>query len=256
MLRYGIPEFRVPRDILDQEIAWIQKSGVQIKTDHRVERTDELFESGFDAVYVAIGTQLARAIPIKGIDLPIVLHGLDFLKAVNRKENPRLKSRVVVLGGGNVAIDVAMTAVRQGAEDVHLVCLEQREEMPANAHEIRTAEEEGIVIQNGWGPVKITADNQITLKCCTRVFNTEGKFNPQYDETRTQTFDVDHVILAIGQAADLTCILAVDRIDIERGLICVDATTSATRDPRIFAGASDQQQGDTFARGSHATQSK
>ncbi len=236
MLRYGIPEFRLPRDILDQEIGWIQKAGVQIKTNHRVERADELFASGFHAVYVAIGTQLARAIPIAGIDLPVVLHGLDFLKAVNRKENPRLKSRVVVLGGGNVAIDVAMTALRQGAADVRMVCLEQREEMPANAAEIRAAEEEGIAIENGWGPLKITADNRIALKCCTRVFDTEGRFNPQYDETRTRTFDVDHVILAIGQAADLTCVMAVDRIDIERGLICVDGSTSATQDPRIFAG--------------------
>ncbi|MEJ2156194.1 MAG: FAD-dependent oxidoreductase [Desulfobacteraceae bacterium] len=236
MLRYGIPEFRLPREILDQEIGWIQKSGVRIKTDHRIERADELFASGFDAVYVAIGTQLARAIPIEGIDQPIVLHGLDFLKAVNREENPRLKRRVVVLGGGNVAIDVAMTALRQGAVDIHMVCLEQRDEMPANANEIRTAEEEGIVIENGWGPVKITADNQITVKCCTRVFDAQGRFNPQYDETRTKTFDVDHVILAIGQAADLTCVMAVDQIDIERGLICVDASTAATQDPRIFAG--------------------
>jgi NADPH-dependent glutamate synthase beta subunit-like oxidoreductase/ferredoxin len=236
MLRYGIPEFRLPRDILDQEIGWIRKSGVQIKTDHRVERADELFASGFDAVYVAIGTQLARAIPIEGIDLPIVLHGLDFLKAVNREENPRLKSRVVVLGGGNVAIDVAMTARRQGADEIHMVCLEQRDEMPANAGEIRAAEEEGIVIENGWGPLKITADHRITVKCCTRVFDNEGYFNPEYDDTRTKTFDTDHVILAIGQAADLTCVMAVDRIDIERGLICVDASTSATQDPRIFAG--------------------
>ncbi len=236
MLRYGIPEFRLPRDILDQEIGWIQKSGVQIKTNHRVERADELIALGFDAVYVAIGTQLARSIPIEGIDSPIVLHGLDFLKAVNRKENPRLKSRVVVLGGGNVAIDVAMTALRQGADDVHMVCLEQREEMPANAAEIRAAEEEGIVIENGWGPLKITADDQITFKCCTRVFDTDRRFNPQYDEIRTKTFDADHVILAIGQAADLSCVMAVDRIDIERGLICVDASTSATQDPRIFAG--------------------
>ncbi len=236
MLRYGIPEFRLPRDILAQEIGWIEKSGVRIKTDHRVERADELFASGFDAVYVAIGTQLARAIPIEGIDSPVVLHGLDFLKAVNRKENPRLKSRVVVLGGGNVAIDVAMTARRQGADEVHMVCLEQREEMPANAGEIRTAEEEGIVIENGWGPLKIAADNRIIVKCCTRVFDAQGRFHPQYDETRTRTFEVDHVILAIGQAADLTCVMAVDRIDIERGLICVDASTSATQDPRIFAG--------------------
>jgi NADPH-dependent glutamate synthase beta subunit-like oxidoreductase/ferredoxin len=236
MLRYGIPEFRLPRDILDQEIGWIRKSGVEIKTDHRVERADELLASGFDAVYVAIGTQLARAIPIEGIDLPIVLHGLDFLKAVNRKEDPRLKSRVVVLGGGNVAIDVAMTALRQGADKVHMVCLEQRDEMPANAGEIRAAEEEGVVIENGWGPLKITVDNQITMKCCTRVFDRQGKFNPQYDQTRTNIIDVDHVLLAIGQAADLTCVMAVDQIDIERGLICVDASTSATQDPRIFAG--------------------
>jgi NADPH-dependent glutamate synthase beta subunit-like oxidoreductase/ferredoxin len=236
MLRYGIPEFRLPRNILDQEIGWIQKSGVQIKTNHRVERADELFKLGFAAVYVAIGTQLARAIPIEGIDLPIVLHGLDFLKAVNRQENPRLKPRVVVLGGGNVAIDVAMTALRQGADDVHMVCLEQRDEMPANAAEIRAAEEEGITIENGWGPLKITADQKITFKCCPRVFDADRRFNPQYDETRTRTFDADHVILAIGQAADLTCVMAVDRIDVERGLICVDAATSATRDPRIFAG--------------------
>lgn len=236
MLRYGIPEFRLPRDILDQEIGWIRQSGVHIRTDHRVERADELFASGCDAVYVAIGTQLARAIPIEGIDLPMVLHGLDFLKAVNREENPRLKSRVVVLGGGNVAIDVAMTALRQGAGEIHMVCLEQRDEMPANADEIRTAEDEGIVIENGWGPLKITADHHITFKCCSRVFDAQRRFNPQYDETRIKTFDADHVILAIGQAADLTCVTAVDRIDIERGLICVDASTSATRDPRIFAG--------------------
>jgi ferredoxin len=140
------------------------------------------------------------------------------------------------LGGGNVAIDVAMTARRQGADEIHMVCLEQREEMPANAGEIRAAEQEGIVIENGWGPLKITADHRITVKCCTRVFDGEGNFNPQYDDTRTKTFDTDHVILAIGQAADLTCVMAVDRIDIERGLICVDASTSATRDPRIFAG--------------------
>jgi NADPH-dependent glutamate synthase beta subunit-like oxidoreductase/ferredoxin len=246
MLRYGIPEFRLPRDILDQEIGWIQKTGVQIKTDHRVERADELFKLGYDAVYVAIGTQLARAIPVEGIDLPFVLHGLDFLKAVNREEDPRLKSSVVVLGGGNVAIDVAMTAVRQGADDVHMVCLEQREEMPANANEIRAAEEEGIVIENGWGPLKITADNQIALKCCPRVFDEKGNFNPQYDETRTKTFDVDHVILAIGQAADLSCVMDVDQIDIERGLICVDAETSATLDPRVFAGG-DVVHGPDFA---------
>jgi NADPH-dependent glutamate synthase beta subunit-like oxidoreductase/ferredoxin len=236
MLRYGIPEFRLPRDILDQEIGWIEKSGVRIKTDHRVERADALFAAGFDAVYVAIGTQLARAIPVEGIDLPVVLHGLDFLKAVNRGDDPRLKSRVVVLGGGNVAIDVAMTARRQGADEVHMVCLEQRDEMPANAGEIRAAEEEGIVIENGWGPLKITADHRITVKCCTRVFDAQGNFNPRYDDTRTKTFDIDHVILAIGQAADLTCVMAVDQIDIERGLICVDAATSATQDPRIFAG--------------------
>jgi NADPH-dependent glutamate synthase beta subunit-like oxidoreductase/ferredoxin len=236
MLRYGIPEFRLPRDILDREVGWIEKSGVQMKTGHRVARADELFASGFDAVYVAIGTQLARSIPVEGIDSPLVLHGLDFLKAVNREENPRLKSRVVVLGGGNVAIDVAMTALRQGAAEVHMVCLEQREEMPANDAEIRAAEEEGIVIQNGWGPLNIAADQQITFKCCTRVFDAHGRFNPQYDETRTKTFETDHVILAIGQAADLTCVMEVDQIDIERGLICVDEATSATQDPRIFAG--------------------
>jgi NADPH-dependent glutamate synthase beta subunit-like oxidoreductase/formate hydrogenlyase subunit 6/NADH:ubiquinone oxidoreductase subunit I len=235
MLRYGIPEFRLPRDILDHEIGWIEKLGVQIKTGRRVERADELFELGYDAVYVAIGTQLPRAIPIEGIGLPVVMHGLDFLKAVNRGENPSLKPRVVVLGGGNVAIDVAMTARRQGADKVHMVCLEKRQEMPANDSEIRAAEEEGIQIENGWGPLVITEDG-IRLKCCTAVFDDKGRFNPKYDEGVTKTFEVDHVILAIGQAADLTCVMEVDQVDIERGLICADPVTAATQDPRIFAG--------------------
>ncbi len=236
MLRYGIPAFRLPRDILDQEIAWIEKSGVTIKTQQQIEQADTLFNQGYDALYVAIGTQLARDIPVEGIDLPVVMHGLDFLKAVNRDENPRLSPSVVVLGGGNVAIDVAMTALRQGAESVHMVCLEQRHEMPANMDEIRAAEEEGVVMENGWGPLKISADGTIAVKRCTQVFDAKGRFTPQYDESAIKTFDIDHVILAIGQAADLACLMTVDEIDIERGLVCVDPMTSATFDPRIFAG--------------------
>ncbi len=236
MLRYGIPEFRLPRQILDREIQWIQKAGVQIFTDQHVDRLDSLFEQGYDALYVAIGTQLARAIPMEGADLPYVIHGLDLLKAVNRGENPRVGSHVVVIGGGNVAIDVAMTALRQGAVNVRMVCLEKRKEMPANENEIRSALEEGIAIENGWGPLRATSDHQISFKACTRVFDSHGRFHPQYDESRTTLFETDHVILAIGQAADLTCVMTVDEVDTNRGLICVDPITSATNDPRVFAG--------------------
>ncbi|MCP4450290.1 MAG: FAD-dependent oxidoreductase, partial [Planctomycetes bacterium] len=203
-----------------------------------------LFDTGYDAVYVAIGTQLARSLPINGIDLPVVSNGLDFLKAVNRGEDPRLAGNVVVLGGGNVAIDVAMTALRQGAKKVSMACLEQADEMPAAADEIRSAKEEGVRIENGWGPEAIyedaksknQADFRIDLKCCTRVFDDEGRFSPEFDTENINTLDVDHVILAIGQAADLTCVMAVDEIDISSGLICVDEKTSVTADPRVFAG--------------------
>jgi NADPH-dependent glutamate synthase beta subunit-like oxidoreductase len=236
MLRYGIPAFRLPREILAREIAWIERAGVQIETSRRIDHLENLFDQGYDAVYVAIGTQMAREIPVEGIDLPFVLHGLDFLKAVNHGKGPRVGPKVVVLGGGNVAIDVAMTALRQGVSMVRMVCLEQRPEMPANPHEIAIAEQEGIVVENGWGPLRITAEQRITFQACTRVFDTQGVFNPAYEADKTLTLEADHVVLAIGQAADLSCVLTVDEVDIERGLICVDPQTAATDDPRVFAG--------------------
>ncbi len=242
MLRYGIPEFRLSRDILDREIQWICDAGVEIRTEQQISHPDPLFAEGFDAVYVAIGTQLARSLPIEGIDLPVVLSGLDFLKAVNRGENPRLNGKVVVLGGGNVAIDVAMTALRQGGRDVRMACLEQAHEMPASSDEIRSAKAEGIIIENGWGPEAIFEDGKsetgfrIDLKACTRVFDDTGRFSPEFDPERILSLDADYVILAIGQAADLTCVMDADEINIERGLICVDEKTAATTDPRVFAG--------------------
>ncbi|HCY86878.1 MAG TPA: hypothetical protein DHV36_17240, partial [Desulfobacteraceae bacterium] len=242
MLRYGIPGFRLSRDILDREIRWIREAGVEIRTEAQVSHPGPLFEAGFDAVYVAIGTQLARSLPIPGIDLPVVSSGLDFLKAVNRGENPEVSGNVVVLGGGNVAIDVAMTALRQGGRDVRMACLEQAEEMPASPDEIRAAKAEGIIIENGWGPEAIVEDGKsrtgfrIDLKACTRVFEDDGRFNPAFDPDRILALDADHVILAIGQAADLTCVMDAEEINIERGLICVDETTAATADPRVFAG--------------------
>lgn len=242
MLRYGIPEFRLSREILSREIGRIRDAGVEICTEQRISSPAALFAQGADAVYVAIGTQMARSLPIPGIDLPPVMSGLDFLKAVNRGENPRLSKKVVVLGGGNVAIDVAMTALRQGGQEVRMACLEQAHEMPASPEEIRAARAEGIIIENGWGPEVVARDQKsstgfrMDLKCCTKVFDDQGRFSPEFDPGRILSLEADHVILAIGQAADLTCVMDADEIDIDRGLICVDKTTAATADPRVFAG--------------------
>jgi formate hydrogenlyase subunit 6/NADH:ubiquinone oxidoreductase subunit I len=175
-------------------------------------------------------------IPIEGTDLPFVLGGLDFLKEVRGELNPRVGPRVVVVGGGNVAIDVALTALRQGGRRVDMVCLEKRREMPAHVSEVETALAEGVAIHNSWGPVGITADHRFTAQRCTRVFDDRGRFSPQFDPEKTLTIDADHVILAIGQATDLACVEVGSLVEVQHGLICADPADLKTREEGVFAG--------------------
>ncbi|NQU64487.1 MAG: FAD-dependent oxidoreductase [SAR324 cluster bacterium] len=236
MLRYGIPEYRLPNRILDQEIDWIQKLGVNIITELEIGHLNQLYDQDYDAIFLSLGTQLTRAIPLEGRDLPFVWAGIEFLKKVSQGENPRIGPRVIVIGGGNVAIDVAMTALRQGGREVSLVCLENREEMPASPHEVEIALDEGIVIHNAWGPLSISEKGAFTCKACVQVFDDQGRFNPEFDESTTITFEADHIILAIGQAADLSCIEDESIIEIQRGLICINKQSSATAKSSVFAG--------------------
>jgi|GEM_PF-321301 len=236
MLRYGIPAYRLPREVLAQELRQITRLGVEIRTGVEVKTIAELRAQGYEAIFLALGTQVSRMIPIAGADLPFVLGGLDFLKRVRGGEDLRVGPRVVVVGGGNVAIDVALTALRQGAHRVDMTCLEKRREMPASPGEIETALAEGVAIHASWGPVNIGADHVYTAQRCTRVFDERGRFSPLFDPQRTLALEADHVILAIGQATDLACVEAGSLVETQRGLICADPATLMTREAGVFTG--------------------
>lgn len=236
MLRYGIPAYRLPDNVLDSEIEQIKKVGVKIETSRAVKDIDELRSLGFDAMFLGLGTQISRMIPIEGRELPFVLGGLDYLKQIGNGENPRVGPRVVVVGGGNVAIDVALSALRLGGQHVDMVCLEKRREMPAHESEIQTALDEGVIIHNSWGPVSISPDHVFSIQQCTRVFDEHGRFSPLFDPQIRRTLKADHLILAIGQATDLACVGVDSLIEVQGGLICADETTLMTYEPGVFSG--------------------
>ncbi len=202
----SIPNFRLPPSILEKDLAAVRDLGVEVKTKCRLETDREmvdLLEQGFNALLVAVGLPKSKKIPLLGSDLTGVWWGLDFLSEVKAGETPRLGPKVVVVGGGNVAIDVAMTSRRLSGGTVQLFCLESREEMPAHAHEIATAEAEGIQINPGWGPVTIRETGEkvsgVEFRRCVAVFDEQRNFAPTFDEQERTTVDADTVILAIGQ---------------------------------------------------------
>ena len=185
-LRYGIPAYRLPPDLLEQEIEQIKVLGVQIHTSTPIASL-EVFRQQYDAVYLGLGTQRARLIPFEGVHQPMVLGGLDFLHDVRRGKPVQVGPRVVVIGGGNVSIDVALTALREGAQVVSLTSLDKRREMPASPDEIELAVAEGVVLYDGWGPVSIDEDGAVTLHFCERTKDDAGRFNPVFDESRLLT---------------------------------------------------------------------
>jgi len=241
MLRLGIPEYRLPRDVLDAELGYIADLGVEFKTGVTVGRDVVLEElqRDYSAVFYATGNRLSRRIEIDGIGLDGVLWGLDFLTDVNLGRGRRVTGRVVVIGGGNVAFDVALTALRVGAESVDLVCLEAAGEMPAFKESIDQAYEEGVRVHNAWGPKKVVGDEgsvcDIELVHCTSVYDGQRRFRPTYDETMNDMIGADTVILAVGQAVDLS-LLPQTLKTTEGGTIQVDPMTLETSLPGVFAG--------------------
>jgi len=234
MLRYGIPAYRLPPDLLDQELDQIQALGIAIRTSAEVGSLDA-FRKDYDAVFLGLGTQRSRLIPIEGVHQSFVLGGIDFLRDVRSGEPVRVGPRVIVVGGGNVAIDVALTALRQGATHVDMVSLEKRREMPASAHEIENAVGEGVQLHPGWGPVRIGADGEVTFQFCEQVHDETGKFDPKFDAARLLTLEGDHVILATGQGTDLT-ILDGSGVETTHGFIVTDPKTLMTKVPGVYAG--------------------
>jgi NADPH-dependent glutamate synthase beta subunit-like oxidoreductase len=211
MMAVGIPEYRLPKDILSGEIKIIQDMGVAIKTGVTF-GTDITIESlkkeGYQAFFLATGLHQNSLLNLEKEDLDNVLKGVDFLRDVSLGNPVSVGRKVIVVGGGNVAIDVALTALRKGAQEVSVVCLEERDEMPAWESEIQMALEEGVEIINCFGPSKFSEKNGklsgIECKRCTCVFDEDGCFNPQYDGTDLSKLEGDTVIVAIGQVADLS----------------------------------------------------
>ena len=211
-LRNGIPRYRLSMDALDKDIADIESIGIKIKTGTEVGKDitfDEL-KNTYDALLIAAGARKSKPLPCDGVDLPNVENGLEAMKDIQLKieagEKPYEGEKIVVIGGGNVAIDVARTARRLGTAEIHLFCLEERDEMPAHAWEIAEAEHEGIIMHPGWGPVLIVGDGKVErvdFRKCTSVFDASGYFCPEFDESVTVSHDADRVLIAIGQDTSL-----------------------------------------------------
>lgn len=254
MLVYGIPSFKLEKDVVQAEIDIIQEMGVEIKTGIEVGKDitlDELRAQGYRAFYIAIGCQGGRGANIPGEDAEGVMTAVDFLRTVGEDESYQVNGRTVVIGGGNVAIDVARTSSRCGSENVAMYCLESRDIMPASKEEIAEAEEEGVAICCGWGPKEIlTEDGKVKgviFRKCVSVNDADGRFNPQYDESDTVTVECENVFLSIGQSIVWKDLLKGSKVEFGRGgAAAADSLTYQTAEPDIFVGG-DVYTGPKFA---------
>ena len=231
MMRFGIPKYRLPRDILDAEISRIETMGVTIRLNHKVEDLEAAMnEGGFDAAFLAIGAHLAKRTEIPGRDAGKILDAASFLKSMEGKTPPKLGRRVVVYGGGNTALDAARTAKRLGAEESVIVYRRDREHMPAHDFEVREAIEEGVMIH--WlRTIKRTDNTRFTVE----VMELDENGRPQ-PTGRFEEIEADDLILALGQVVDTTFLQNVQGLQIsEDGVIQVD-DTMMTGCPGVFAG--------------------
>jgi NADPH-dependent glutamate synthase beta subunit-like oxidoreductase len=279
MLYLGIPEYRLPRNVVEAQVREILETGdITLKLNHAAGRDFQVADlrRNFDAVLIAVGAHRSRDLSIPGVELDGVLKGIEFLLNVNLGYKFTIGKKVIVIGGGNVAMDVArsaarevlqqhgatdivpdqanvdavaaremfdisLSALRMGAREVHLVCLEKRGEMPASLEEIEEAQEEGIILHPGLGPKQVVGANGHVTGLQTLdtkwVFDAQGKFNPAFHENSERVLECDTIIMAIGQSAKLDFLRAEDGVQVSpRGLITVDRETLMTTAPGIFAG--------------------
>ncbi len=278
MLRYGIPEYRLPRGVIEREVAAIERLGAELR--FRTPLTEEfdlaaLKREGFEAVFLSVGAMRGRDLEVPGHDLDGVVKAVDYLLNLNRGYRVDLGDKVVVIGGGSVALDAARTAVREfyepmeeieltaevaagqpamdvargalraGAGEVHVVSLESFEEMPAaltvqGRDELKETREEGILLHPSWGPKRFVGEGRVAgvdLVACTRVFDDEGRFRPQFDESETLHLEADAVVLAIGQQPELSFLKPEDGVELTTaGTLKIDPETLATTAPGIYAG--------------------
>lgn len=272
MLMVGVPIYRLPRELVRAEINAILSMGVELKCNMKLGRDftiKSLREEGYKAIFLGVGLPKGRKLPLPGSETSGVFDGLEFLKAFNEGKPMELGKKIVVIGGGNVAFDVARSAVRpravemadaksdmerteriaydvarsalrlSGDKEVHLVCLEDRHEMPADEIEIEEGEEEGVKLHTARGPREVLQQGGYvtglrTVKC-TSVFDEAGKFNPKFDESFIEDIEADTIMFAIGQTSDLAFLNDDDGVETERGLIKVDPETYQTTAPDVFA---------------------
>lgn len=243
VLYYGIPHYRLPKHYVEDFTKALEGMGITFRMGVNVgeDVTVEQLDQKYDALYFGTG---AWKQPILGIDGEnLTEFGLNFLVDVNTYLQKAIGNNVLVCGGGNVAMDVALTAIRLGAKNVKLVCLEKRNEMPASAEEIARAEEEGLEIHNGWGLSKVLTDENGKVRGlesmkCTAVRDETGRFHPQYDYSEMKEFESDYIILATGQRVDISFLgeKFSEQLKSKRGLIDADLETLRTRNPKIYAG--------------------
>ena len=254
MLRYGIPSYKLEKDLLAAEIDVIRELGVEIRCGVEIGKDitiEELREQGYKGFYVAIGCQRGRKPGITGENAKGTYAAVDFLREAGAKESFALEGDVVVVGGGNVAIDAARISSRCVDAKISMFCLEQRENMPASKEEIAEALEEGIELNCGWGPKEVLEEDGkvagVVFKKCIRVLDEQGRFSPKYDEEQTVTIPCKHVIFSVGQAIEWGNML--DNLDLKRrpnGGALADKLTYQTSEPDIFVGG-DVYTGPKFA---------
>ena len=254
MLRYGIPSYKLEKDLLAAEIDVIRELGVEIRCGVEIGKDitiEELREQGYKGFYVAIGCQRGRKPGITGENAKGTYAAVVFLREAGAKESFALDGDVVVVGGGNVAIDAARISSRCVDAKISMFCLEQRENMPASKEEIAEALEEGIELNCGWGPKEVLEEDGkvagVVFKKCIRVLDEQGRFSPEYDEEQTVTIPCKHVIFSVGQAIEWGNML--DNLDLKRrpnGGALADKLTYQTSEPDIFVGG-DVYTGPRFA---------
>lgn len=254
MLRYGIPSYKLEKNLLAAEIDVISQLGVEIRCGVEIGKDvtiEDLREQGYKGFYAAIGCQRGRKPGISGENAEGAYAAVDFLREAGAKESFALEGDVVVVGGGNVAIDAARISSRCTDAKISMFCLETREKMPASNEEIEEALEEGIKLNCGWGPKEVLEENGhvsgVVFKKCTRVFDAQGRFSPEYDENDTVTIPCRHVIFSVGQAIDWGHML--DNLHVElrpNGGALANKLTYQTSEPDIFVGG-DVYTGPKFA---------
>ena len=254
MLENGLPSFRLEKDVVQAEIDVLREMGVQFRCGVEVGKDvtiAQLREQGYQGFYVAVGLQSGGRLNIPGDDAQGVTAGIDFMRRVNGGQETKLEGRVVVIGGGNIAADVARTAVRCGAESVDLYCLESYDDMPMGPEDRGECERDGITIHAGWGQTEIVTENGhaagIRLRKCLRVKNDQGRFAPEFDDNDTCQAQCAAVLYCIGQKVDWRQLLTGTAVTFNpNGTAQVDPVTYQTAEPGIFAGG-DAVTGQKFA---------